>query len=464
MSRWYYLIIICFILPIFIFGAVSVFDTDATISISENRNLAKMPQFSLESLFNGSFTSSFEKYFSDTFPLREKMLEANRNLNRLYYFTPESSSNDLTLLIPQTGDNVVSGGEALPTDPTESTGVSHQPTTPSDTEPETETTAAPSTEETLPELNTPEDADLHEGSIIIVGNRAMEICYTNQENMSLYATTVSSYAEALPGVRVISLITPNGGEFYSPEEYHSGSMSQKDMIDSVYSQMDDSVVTVDAYSELRKHTDRYIFFRTDHHWTQLGAYYAYTAFCQSTGLEPVPIEDFETGSFEGFVGSMYTYTSKYPQSSILRDNPDTLYYYVPKTESSAVAYPNMEMNESEGYKVSVVATQINSANKYLCFLGGDQPLIKITTGAGTGKKIAVVKESYGNAFVPFLTNHYDEIYVIDPRKFYGDGTPDMDLEKLISENEIDDLLVIDYPLVVSNKSYSKMLANLLKEK
>ena len=101
--------------------------------------------------------------------------------------------------------------------------------------------------------------------------------------------------------------------------------------------MDDSVVTVDAYSELRKHTDRYIFFRTDHHWTQLGAYYAYTAFCQSTGLEPVPIEDFETGSFEGFVGSMYTYTSKYPQSSILRDNPDTLYYYVPKTESSAVA-------------------------------------------------------------------------------------------------------------------------------
>ena len=124
----------------------------------------------------------------------------------------------------------------------------------------------------------------------------------------------------------------------------------------------------------------------------------------------------------------------------------------------------MEMNESEGYKVSVVATQINSANKYLCFLGGDQPLIKITTGAGTGKKIAVVKESYGNAFVPFLTNHYDEIYVIDPRKFYGDGTPDMDLEKLISENEIDDLLVIDYPLVVSNKSYSKMLANLLKEK
>ena len=66
-----------------------------------------------------------------------------------------------------------------------------------------------------------------------------------------------------------------------PESMHQGLNSQKDMIDYCYSQLNGSIITVDAYSKLRAHTDEYIFFRTDHHWTQLGAYYAYTAFCEA---------------------------------------------------------------------------------------------------------------------------------------------------------------------------------------
>ena len=80
-------------------------------------------------------------------------------------------------------------------------------------------------------------------------------------------------AAALGGdVRTISLLTPNGGEFYSPESMHTGIHSQKAMIERCYDAMDDAVVTVDAYTGLRDHADEYIYFRTDHHWTQLGAY------------------------------------------------------------------------------------------------------------------------------------------------------------------------------------------------
>ena len=98
------------------------------------------------------------------------------------------------------------------------------------------------------------------------------------------------------------------------------------MIDLCYSKMAPNIVTVDAYAKLRNHTDEYIYFRTDHHWTQLGAYYAYTAFCEAAGFEAVPLEDFETGRYDNFVGSMYTFTKGYPQSDVLKNNPDYLDY------------------------------------------------------------------------------------------------------------------------------------------
>ncbi|MDL2273874.1 hypothetical protein LJC34_04970, partial [Oscillospiraceae bacterium OttesenSCG-928-G22] len=276
-----------------------------------------------------------------------------------------------------------------------------------------------------------------------------------------YSNALTRYADALPNARVFALVTPNGGEFYSPEEFHTGPYSQKDMIDKTYADMSDKVITVDAYYELRQHVDKYIFFRTDHHWTQLGAYYAYTAFCKSAGLDPVPLDEFETGTQEDFVGSMYGFTSHYPQSAILKENPDTLHYYRPVREYTALSFPNAELNENEAIPVYVVASKNSSANKYLSFIGGDTPAVRIRTDVGNGKKIVVVKESYGNAFVPFLVNHYEEVYVIDPRKYMGADTPNLDLPAFVEAHGIEDVLVIDYPVVVSNQNYIDILNNII---
>lgn len=96
---------------------------------------------------------------------------------------------------------------------------------------------------------------------MIVGDRAMEIPTATDSVIESYAKTVNALASALgKDVRTISLVTPNGGEFYSPESMHQGLNSQKDMIDYCYSQMNGSILTVDAYSKLRAHTDEYIFF------------------------------------------------------------------------------------------------------------------------------------------------------------------------------------------------------------
>ena len=143
----------------------------------------------------------------------------------------------------------------------------------------------------------------------------------------------------MPESRIICLVTPNA-ESSLPKEFHSGTHSQKQMIEATYAYMNESIVTVDAYSEIRKHTDEYIFFRTDHHWTQRGAYYAYVAFCKSLDLEPFSLDEFEVQSK---ALSEYVFlTANYPQSSVLKENPDTVHYYRPIRTLSPEYIPTLE--------------------------------------------------------------------------------------------------------------------------
>ena len=257
-------------------------------------------------------------------------------------------------------------------------------------------------------------------------------------------------------MRTISLITPNGGEFYSPESLHTGDHSQKDMIEFCYSQMDGKIITVDAYSKLRSHTDEYIYFRTDHHWTQLGAYYAYTAFCEAAGFEAVPLEQFQTGRYDTFLGSMYGFTEGYPQSEVLKQHPDYLEYYLPIADTHARYYANG--NLENGTPVSVVYTELGDSvsNKYLCFIGGDTPICIVESDV-PGPTCIVLKESYGNAFVPFLTSHYGRIIVIDPREFNRDGKPSLNLAEFAADQCVDDLIVINYPYMINSKAFIRYL-------
>lgn len=176
----------------------------------------------------------------------------------------QETSGDAEITNPETGAETAAPETATG----ETSGEAH-----------TEPTPEPTEEDSVPELDNPDISEAqYAGNVVIVGDRAMEIPTATNSVIESYAKTVNALADALGSdVRTISLVTPNGGEFYSPESMHQGLNSQKDMIDYCYGKMGKDILTVDAYSKLRAHTDEYIFFRTDHHWTQLGAYYAYTA-------------------------------------------------------------------------------------------------------------------------------------------------------------------------------------------
>ena len=163
---------------------------------------------------------------------------------------------------------------------------------------------------------------------------------------------------------------------------------------------------------MKEHYEKgeYLYFRTDHHWTALGAYRAYEVFCKSASLKPVSLDTYEKRTSTGFLGTLYN-------SSLdknLAANPDTVEYYVPDLPY-VQTNTNQDLSTYRGTLISEYSS--GKTNGYLTFMGGDIPLATIETENTNGKKIIVFKESYGNAFIPFLVPHYQTIYVADIRSF-----------------------------------------------
>lgn len=467
MKKLYTALLLLTLASMLTLGVWSLADVDPTVSASENRELTAKPKFTLSGFLDGSFITQLEKYYSDTFPAREQILSANKQMNRFYYFSGTGGDN---LLVLDHSGGAEQGGEALRepmeeepvTDPvTELPPVEEQPPVVEDPPVTEEPPVSEPPEEESPVEEQPPEEVTAVGSIVIQGNRAMEIPNASEDVILRYAEAVNNLQKALPEMRMISLVTPNAGQFYAPEDYRTGIHDQKVMIELCYGAMNEDILKVDAYSALQAHQDEYIFFRTDHHWSALGAYYAYTAWCETMGLTPVELSQFETGVYENFVGSMYTYTSGYAQSEALKKDPDTLTYYLPVVETHAKYYADAWLEN--GYPVSVVyrGIQEDNSNKYLCFLGGDHPAAVVETAVEDGPVCLVLKESYGNAFVPFLTSHYSKIIVIDPREFNREGQPTLDLVEFARKHEVDDVIVINYPFMINSAPYVKWLNRLV---
>lgn len=437
------------------FGVTSLLDEDATFSDSENRTLKTMPDFEAGRFVKGEWFEDYLAYYRDTFPHREMLLEKNRTLGQFYNFSAFADKDDVQIVI-DFQSNAAHGGEALEQTEPSTTAPQTERTEPSEM---TETTEPTETTEELPEITEPEAPAEDLGQAILVGNRAMDVPYLNEEAISVYADTVNQIAETL-GVRTFCIDVPNAAAFYAPKEYRTGDCDQKAIIDLCYSKLSDQVIAVDAYTPLAKHADEYLYFRSDHHWTQLGSYYAYTAFCEAAGLPVQSLDKFETGSYPNFVGSMYTYLSGYWQASVLLEEPDIVYYYRPFVELNTNYYNDASLDIS--YSTGTICyLDANVTNKYLTYLGGDHPITIIETDAD-GPVCLLLKESYGNAFAPWLTSHYSKIIAVDPREFNRDGKPSMDLAAFAREQEVEDCIILNYPIILNSSYYAEWLGRMVK--
>ena len=441
-----YTALCCFMmLFMLLVGLISTFDKDATFSESEKRQLKTKPKLTLSALLDGNYFIDYREYYADTFPGREGLMDKNKTLNAFYYFSGLAGEDDAQLVVDFEG-NGAQHGEALKN--------------PDASQPGGETEPPMSTEGDIPNITEPAGITEQLGNVILVGTRAMDIPVANGEQIRAYAAAVTALADLLgEDVQTISMPVPNAAAFYASSQYRSGARDQKAMFDLVRDEVGENVTFVDAYSTLVRHTDEYIYFTTDHHWTHLGAYYAYTALCGTVGFTPVDRDDFATGQFDNFVGSLYTYIANYPQAQVLKDNPDTVHYWKPNANCTTTCYNSTAL--TGGYLMGTIC-KVNEDvdNKYLTFMGGDHPVAIVETDTD-GPCILVIKESYGNALISWLTNHYSKIILIDPREYFSENS-DIDLKAFAESQGVDQCLVINYPMMLNSENYIALLQKLTK--
>ncbi len=260
------------------------------------------------------------------------------------------------------------------------------------------------------------------GNVIAVGDTAYELYSYSSSVGDKYAAAVNGAADALDGqVRVISLMIPLSSGITLPNELYGEipSSSQKNALNKLEEKMNEKVTVVNPYVNLMKHRDEYIYFRTDHHWTADGAYYAYEELCRRAGMEPISREARESVDFEGFVGSFYKDTGENPA---LKEHPDTVRAYYPVSQNASLTYTTTE-GRTNDWEVIWNVNDYGSSMKYSTFVAGDNPYTVIKNEElEDGPRCVVVKESFGNALIPFLVDHYSRIYIIDYRYWKGDLT------------------------------------------
>ena len=186
-------------------------------------------------------------------------------------------------------------------------------------------------------------------------------------------------------------------------------------------------VFADVTETLEKYSGEYLFYKTDHHWTSLGAGRAFTALAPTLGISAPALDSYTvypvSDSFEGTLSSR-------TGSHAARDRVDI---YVPKTEVSySVNYVDSQKRVASLYNRAA----LEQKDHYTVFFGGNHSRVDITTTAETGRCLLLLKDSYANCFVQFLYPHYDRILMVDPRYYYGD------LENLISSQSVTDVLYL----------------------
>ncbi|MBP1737622.1 MAG: hypothetical protein H6Q60_1503 [Oscillospiraceae bacterium] len=185
---------------------------------------------------------------------------------------------------------------------------------------------------------------------------------------------------------------------------------------------------VDMEGSLEEHSDESIYYRTDHHWTSLGAYYGYTALMRAMNIEPVLLSDYQkTTVSTSFFGTTYS------KSGVRWISPDSIDVYVPADGISVTSYATGSPVESGLY----VDSFLSKKDKYSMFLGGNTPLCVIKTGLTDAPKLLIIRDSYTDSLAPFLTAHFSEIHLVDLR-YYNSFNP----KDYIQQNGIDAAAVL----------------------
>lgn len=250
----------------------------------------------------------------------------------------------------------------------------------------------------------------------------------NEEYLKANIEAINKFADKHKNIKTSMLIAPTAVNILEDKlPAFAPVYNQDEYLSRLSKSIDNKINFVNISSEMKKHKDEYIYYKTDHHWTTLGAYYAFLDFANQSGLKTQPNSYDKYRVSNDFYGTLYS-------KSGYKVKPDQVDIYTPKNKNDQVI---VEYKEEKKKSPTIYESEaLKKKDKYEVFLGGNHPVVDIKTTSESDKTLLLIKDSYANSFVQFLTPYYKEIIMVDPRYYYED------IEKLIKEKNVTDLLYL----------------------
>lgn len=274
---------------------------------------------------------------------------------------------------------------------------------------------------------------VEEGGILIGKDRWMFTKLFNMDAATQAQTekniqAVCDFADNYPG-KVTFLLAPSASVIYS-EALPAGApmIDENGMLDDIFARIGEHAAVLDLRETFTSLKDEYLYFKTDHHWTPNGAYHAYEAFCQQQSLAPYIRDESQEIIVEDFQGTHYSATRLWNVEN------DSIIYSPMDNQMTIYRITGEAQYEPETTENLINTQKFNTRDKYAAFLDGNNGY-SVIEGDGQGS-ILVVKDSYANSFIPYLTENYAKIGVIDFRNFkYG-------LDSTIEKEGYDQILIL----------------------
>ncbi len=385
----------------------------STYSELERRELATFPAFSLDSLLSGAWTRDVAAWFSDTEPYRDEFMTLNMAItSHTALNVPFGDGDDVIAFhATETGSGDPGAEAAL----LEEAPIMEQ----------IDATLAIEIPESTDSATNNAEARMASSGILVVGKapeaRALMVYSAPATAGKAYAEAINEYRAMLGSkVKVYCMPIPTSIEFYCPDKAKKMVRPQIATINNIFSKLL-GVTGVDCYTPLNQHKKEDIYLRTDHHWAPLGAYYAAKAFAETAGVPFGDISKYDSHTVHDFVGTMYGYS----KDISVKKSPEDFVFYTPNGVDYTTTYRNYNVDKSfhvhgigKPYKGKFFQHyKDGSGAAYSTFMGGDTKLTQVKTSTNNGRKLLILKDSFGNALPGYLFFSFEEIHVVDFRYF-----------------------------------------------
>lgn len=399
-----------------------VFDTfpRSTFSVLEKRDLATCPTFTWNKLFDGSYTKAVSSWFSDSEPYRDQLMALSMTIKEKEKIALSGEDN-VTFHASTDGPQIEAAMEPE-----------------AEVEPNDRVVG-----EYKNDITADGTAKIANAGIIVVGTsknvRALMAYGGSPKGGTEYAKAANKYKEVFgKNVNVYCMVIPISTEFYCPDKARKASNPQRPTINNIYAHLDPEVKAVDAYTALANHVKEDIYLRTDHHWAPLGAYYAAQRFAQVAGVPFPDLKEYDQHVIHGYVGTMYGYS----KDVSIKNAPEDFVYHTPRNVTYTTTYTDYTIDKK--YRVTgegkphkgAFFQKFKDGSKaaYCTFMGSDTRITQVRTSVKNGRRVLILKDSFGNALPGYLFRSFEEVHVIDSRYFT------QNMRKYVKSNQITDIL------------------------